>query len=460
MTLSTSKIVAPPRPEKKRDQLFDREIRVLRARDNGTNFVYLAQIYAILAVTIAGTIWLDAYLSTAGLSLWWSAPVTVLAIVVIGASQHQLGGAVHEATHYMLFRNRQQNELVSDWLCAFPLYTTTYQFRLHHLAHHQFVNDPDRDPDISQLRDSGHWLDFPIDHITFVGTLIKQLWLPNLIRYTITRARYSALGVDTNPYHDPDIRSSKWPIRIGVLYAVAAPILQIYVTSLGNAWLLGATTLILWGAVIAYYSVVPEASFPSARIQPVVSHRKTAINRISFLALIYGALTWMEFRTGAPAWFYFALLWIVPLFTTFPLFMILRQWVQHGNGDRGRLTNTRVFLVNPLARYAVFPWGMDYHLPHHLFASVPHYKLKTLHELLLRNEPEYAREGIVVEGYFQSPDGQTGNPTVLDVLGPAYAAADGAHEAYIDNHALDDAEITGSEHIAREAELSARSGRG
>ncbi len=94
---------------------------------------------------------------------WWCIPATLAAIVIIGASQHQFGGAVHEGAHHILFANRTLNELVSDWLAALPILTTTYHYRLHHLAHHQFVNDPDRDPDISQLRESDHWLDFP-DH--------------------------------------------------------------------------------------------------------------------------------------------------------------------------------------------------------------------------------------------------------------------------------------------------------
>jgi hypothetical protein len=273
----------------------------------------------------------------------------------------------------------------------------------------------------------------------------------------LTRARYSALGVDTNPYHDGDARSSKWPLRIGILYAVAAPAVPIWIASLGSGRLLAAAGLTLWGAVILYYAVIPENLFPSTLIKPVISHRRTAISRVSFMALVYGALSWVELASGAPAGLYFALLWVLPLFTTFPLFMILRQWVQHGNGGRGRLTNTRVFLVNPLARYAIFPWGMDYHLPHHLFASVPHYRLKTLHELLQRRDAEYAREGLVVEGYFLSPGESNGNPTVLDVLGAAFADRGKPQDVYIDHHALDDADVTEGEQIARQARLSAQS---
>jgi hypothetical protein len=98
--------------------------------------------------------------------------------------------------------------------------------------------------------------------------------------------------------------------------------------------------------------------------------------------------------------------------------MILREWVQHGNADRGRYTNSRVFLVDPLSRYAVLPLGMDYHLPHHLFVGVPHYKLKKLHQLLLGN-PEYAKNCRIVDGW--TGHGGPNGPSIMDVLGPKYA---------------------------------------
>ena len=72
--------------------------------------------------------------------------------------------------------------------------------RLQHLAHHQFVNDPVRDPDISQLQTSGHWLPFPLGKFAFVKELLKQLWLPNLFRFIVIRAKYNATGTDKNPY--------------------------------------------------------------------------------------------------------------------------------------------------------------------------------------------------------------------------------------------------------------------
>ena len=76
-------------------------------------------------------------------------------------------------------------------------------------------------------------------------------------------------------------------------------------------------------------------------------------------------------------------LWLLPLVTVFPLYVLLRQLLQHGNGGRGRLTNTRVFLRPWLVNFFLLPVGQDYHLPHHLFASIPHYRLRRLHLAML-----------------------------------------------------------------------------
>jgi hypothetical protein len=127
--------------------------------------------------------------------------------------------------------------------------------------------------------------------------------------------------------------------------------------------------------------------------------------------------------------------------------------VQHGNGDRGWLTNTRVFLMNPFVKYAVFPFGMDYHLPHHMYATVPHYNLPKLHEFLM-NFPEYVEDAIIVENYVvpkwhQHPR----NPTVVEVLGPDYSRSTG--DVYIDNTVLEGWDVDEKEEILRHAETEA-----
>ena len=102
-------------------------------------------------------------------------------------------------------------------------------------------------------------------------------------------------------------------------------------------------------------------------------------------------------------------------------------------------------------RYAVFPFGMDYHLPHRRYACIPHYNLKRLHQVLMRDK-DYAREGVVVRGYFTSAGTAHDRPTVLEVLGAPRGC--GTDDVYIDHRALDDAEVDDAAAISREARLS------
>jgi hypothetical protein len=95
--------------------------------------------------------------------------------------------------------------------------------------------------------------------------------------------------------------------------------------------------------------------------------------------------------------------------------------------------------------------GQDYHLPHHVYATVPHYNLKELHEILLQY-PEYRDQAVEVHGYFHSPERPQVHPTVIDVLGPAYAPKQ-FHGIHIDNSVLEDCKVEEKEQIVGEAQL-------
>ena len=427
------------------------EIKALKERDNVTNFYYIIKVYAIMISTLALTLYSFSLVSANGLAWWWNIPMSCLAIIIIGASQHQLGGIIHEGTHYSLFANRKMSELVSDWLGAFPIYTSTYAFRVHHLAHHQFVNDPVRDPNFDQAKDSGHWLDFPLTHMELLWGTLKLLWFPNLVSYIFARAKYSAIGVDTNPYADKDNPGSPWTMRVGIMFAALVPVIITPLIPAGYGVLAGFILFGTWLATSLYYYFIPDNHYAKSVMNPVISHRMTAIGRFTFLAIVYGALTFIEVMTGAPAWIYFGLFWILPLFTTFPLFMILREWVQHGNADRGRYTNSRIFIVNPVLRYAVFPFGMDYHLPHHLYASVPHYKLKDLHNFMLKDE-KYATQGVIVEGWVKPTSSDKNRPSIIDVLGPEYSPKTG--DVHVDPSVLEHVDLNNPNAVDRQIKNS------
>jgi len=156
--------------------------------------------------------------------------------------------------------------------------------------------------------------------------------------------------------------------------------------------------------------------------------------------MAFWAVAWATLTMGDWWAAYLLLLWVAPLLTTFPLYMVLRQIVQHGNGDRGWLTNSRVFICHPLINFAVFPLGQDYHLPHHMFSTIPHYRLKALHRALSQY-PEYSEKATVVEGYIWPKERPQKQPTVVDVLGPEHAPRE-FREVYIDNSVLDGRNVT------------------
>lgn len=417
MSATTS---TPPAAQRLTTQLSDpdllRRVNALRRADNVTNWFYLAREYVFLATVAALAIGFFQSRAAWGLAWPWNLPVGFLAVVLIGAGQHRLVTLAHEASHYILFRNRLLNELASDWLCMFPMWGITHNYRLQHLAHHQFVNDPDRDPDVAQMEASGHRFHFPMPPRRFVWEcVVKQfLWLPNLVRYIRARAKFATTATGTGPYQLKS-RPARALILAGVLYLLALTGTLTALVDVGNRALLAAAPLALWAAVMAFYALAPERWYPQNTVKPDVPPRYWTLGRMTYVTAAFTAIAWLCLLTGRPWWLYYLVLWIVPLFTTYSFFMIMRQVVQHGNAGQDRLTNTRIFHVGRFIRFAVFPLGMDYHLPHHLFPMVPHYRLRQLHALLLEADA-YRNEAPVVEGYFFPPERPPVKPTVLDVM--------------------------------------------
>ncbi len=365
------------------DPRVKEKLQELRQTDNVTNLLYLLRTYLFLALVIGGTIAFYHNCDANAWGWWWNVPVTLVAVVLIGAGQHQLTGLAHEASHHILFRHRVLNDLTSDWLCMFPLFGSTQHYRLQHIAHHQFVNDPDRDPDVSQLKTSGHWLSFPVSHGEFVRTLLAQLWLPNLFRFIRIRAAYNAIPTEKNPYLKKGWKPKKTAVRVGIAYMAGLVATLTALVFLEEPLLLAIVPAALWTLIMIFYAVIPDTMYHQSRVHPVISMRAMTLMRITYVTLLFWGIAWLSLCVTPWAAAFYLLLWALPIFTSFSFFMILRQLVQHGNGDRGWLTNTRIFFVNRLISYAVFPMGQDYHLPHHIFASVPHYRLRELHEFLL-----------------------------------------------------------------------------
>jgi fatty acid desaturase len=78
---------------------------------------------------------------------WSPNPLTIVAaLFVIGARQLGFAVLMHEAAHRTLLPNRRWNDLVGNWLCAYPVWSDLYPYRPYHLQHHAktwTTEDPD-----------------------------------------------------------------------------------------------------------------------------------------------------------------------------------------------------------------------------------------------------------------------------------------------------------------------------
>jgi fatty acid desaturase len=420
------------------------EVKRLCRLDNVTNIAYLAQVYLFLGVVVGVTVWLCERRQAIGWPTWFLAPVVAVAVLLIGAGQHRLSALGHEGGHHLLFANRYWNDFFSNCCCMFPLFSGTHAFRLQHLAHHQFVNDPARDPDVAQMRSIGICDEFPRDTSAVRRTLLIQLWPPNLVRYVASRARYGDTGEFLHPYWRSGAKPARLPLRLCTGYLAVQSLVHIGLTRVGDWRLLTVIPTLLWLTALWIVLRLRVGMYDHCRLRPTIPEKTTLLTILTYYSLVLAALTWLTLLTGVWAGVYFLLLWILPLLTSFPCFMFLRQFVQHGNCDQGRFTNTRVFLVDPLIDFAVFPFGQQYHLPHHLFASVPHYRLRELHELLLRFH-EYRSAAVVASGYFLR---RPGHSSVIDVLSAPHRSRE-LHSPYIDPSVLATSDVIEGDELLR-----------
>ncbi len=135
-----------------------------------------------------------------------------------------------------------------------------------------------------------------------------------------------------------------------------------------------------FGSHARRWLAVWRATAPWARFRQL-----NRIDQILFVCLVAVLATTL---TLFSAWLEFAALWVLPQVTVTFFLHELRTVAEHLAlpGDH-ELNATRTVVSSPLERFFVAPFGVNYHLEHHLFPGVPAYNLPKLHQLLLADEP-------------------------------------------------------------------------
>ena len=127
------------------------------------------------------------------------------------------------------------------------------------------------------------------------------------------------------------------------------------------------------------------------------NERRFVIGRVVFLVTLATTLT----LTGT--WAPFLAMWLVPLVTWALVAQEIRSISEHhGIPDGpGVYAGTRTTIPTIFDRLFVASHGVQFHMEHHLYPSVPIYKLRALHEALCE-DPVYAANLHVSRGHHRA----------------------------------------------------------
>ena len=99
----------------------------------------------------------------------------ILAVIIIGARMHALAILMHDATHYRFLKNKKWNDLITNYLTMYPIFTSIEKYRKNHLAHHRDLNT-EHDPDwVAKLGNRA--FQFPKTKTEFLLTVSSYLLL-------------------------------------------------------------------------------------------------------------------------------------------------------------------------------------------------------------------------------------------------------------------------------------------
>ncbi len=133
-----------------------------------------------------------------------------------------------------------------------------------------------------------------------------------------------------------------------------------------------------------------------AQEEGLVAHSDDARRR----ALIMNGLMILSCALFGEVWLY--LLWVAAFITSYMLIIRLRQIAEHAAvPDLFSIDprdNTRTTYGNLLERLLLCPNNVNYHLEHHIMASVPCYHLKAFHQLL-KERGAYSDSETIAPGY-------------------------------------------------------------
>ena len=273
---------------------------------------------------------------------FWSIPLYVLTVMFIACRQHALGVIMHDGVHYKIAKNKLLNDIITEYLIAIPIFTPMLDWRRAHFTHHRNPNT-EEDPDWVIKLNNPEWK-FPKSKLGFISTVL----------------RYSC-GI----------------FIIGIFFS----------------------RRLKWQQKLKYFCKAFLGTRPSPKLpteKPMKPKRHNyIINTILYLTILSLIIYFGFFKL-------FILYYIVPAFMWAPLLTRIRSIAEHFGVENDNVYDkSRTMYPNIIDKlFLGASWNINYHLDHHLYPSVPSYRLKKLHNKI-KDLPEYrARAHITTNGFY------------------------------------------------------------
>ena len=122
----------------------------------------------------------------------------LLALLFIGARQHDLLVLMHDGAHYRLFKSRKLNDWMSELFLTWPFFVvSTHGYRANHWAHHRHLNTAE-DPDLVG-KVGPHWA-FPMPARKLLWIVLSDVMGLAQLRTLVIIRRMHKPGATPKPF--------------------------------------------------------------------------------------------------------------------------------------------------------------------------------------------------------------------------------------------------------------------
>ncbi len=236
----------------------------------------------------------------------------------------------------------------------------------------------------SLLHDGIHYLLFPKRQVNDLLTRIFLAW-PQFTELESIRKKHLA--------HHQFLKTPNDPEQAHLNYSefqFPQTVRKLALTFLKD--ITGVNFLIYtWLKVMRYFS----ADNPGEGIlrgNEIRQFNRFDIYRFMFYTLILSFVLYMNSFTEL------FLLWILPYMTVYQTLNRLRLSTEHFHLPGNNPYHTRTVIPGFIESFFLSPYNLGYHTEHHIYPSVPFYRLPQLHKTLMGKE-EYRKNAIVNKSY-------------------------------------------------------------